>query len=179
MQCNVIQCNTMQCNVMQCNAMQCNAHSKILHTAMHFALQYTLETVSHKNYLISGIAQISSPPLPPIRATWSSFFWRQKGVLRVWQKKSTDDGCNYDCDSNDDNLGDNYDKNGQKIYIYYEFWVKMYQSLLKKANKFGQEPFLLRMRECTFSHPQQGWIDFNTANPSLPTEMDFLIHSCW
>ena len=29
-----------------------------------------------------------------------------------------------------------------------------------------------------FSHPQQGRIDFNTVNPSLPTGMDFLIHPC-
>ena len=31
---------------------------------------------------------------------------------------------------------------------------------------------------CTFSHPQQGRIDFNTVNPSLSTGMDFLIHPC-
>ena len=30
----------------------------------------------------------------------------------------------------------------------------------------------------TFSHPQQGRIDFNTVNPSLSTGMDFLIHPC-
>ena len=33
-------------------------------------------------------------------------------------------------------------------------------------------------REMSFSHPQQGRIDFNTVNPSLPTGMDFLIHPC-
>ena len=30
----------------------------------------------------------------------------------------------------------------------------------------------------TFSHPQQGGIDFNTVNPSLSRGMDFLIHPC-
>ena len=30
----------------------------------------------------------------------------------------------------------------------------------------------------TFSHPQQGRIDFNTVNPSLSTGMAFLIHPC-
>ena len=30
----------------------------------------------------------------------------------------------------------------------------------------------------SISHPQQGRIDFNTVNPSLPTGMDFLIHPC-
>ena len=30
----------------------------------------------------------------------------------------------------------------------------------------------------SFSHPQQGRIDFNTVHPSLPSEMDFLIHRC-
>ena len=30
----------------------------------------------------------------------------------------------------------------------------------------------------TFSHPQQGRIDFNTFNPSLSRGMDFLIHPC-
>ena len=35
---------------------------------------------------------------------------------------------------------------------------------------------MLRCLERTFSHPEQGRIDFNTVNPSLPTGMDFLIH---
>ena len=30
----------------------------------------------------------------------------------------------------------------------------------------------------SFSHPQQGRIDFNTVNPSLSRGMDFLIHPC-
>ena len=30
----------------------------------------------------------------------------------------------------------------------------------------------------TFSHPQQGRIDFNTVNPSLSRGMYFLIHPC-
>ena len=33
-------------------------------------------------------------------------------------------------------------------------------------------------RRESFSHPQQGRIDFITVNPSLPTGMDFLIHPC-
>ena len=37
---------------------------------------------------------------------------------------------------------------------------------------------LNQRRHFTFSHPQQGRIDFNTVNPSLPTGMDFLIHPC-
>ena len=30
----------------------------------------------------------------------------------------------------------------------------------------------------SFSHPHQGRIDFNTVHPSLPSEMNFLIHRC-
>jgi len=30
--------------------------------------------------------------------------------------------------------------------------------------------------DMSFSHHQQGRIDFNTVNPSLPRGMDFLIH---
>ena len=47
------------------------------------------------------------PPLTPIRATWSSFFYAKNDVLRVWQEKKIDadnEGCN-------DNYDDNYDKN--------------------------------------------------------------------
>ena len=34
-----------------------------------------------KNRFLSGIAQITSPPLPPIRASCTTFFWRQKRRL--------------------------------------------------------------------------------------------------
>ena len=50
---------------------------------------------------------LTPPPLTPIRATWSSFFYAKNDVLRVWQEKKIDadnDGCN-------DNYDDNYDKN--------------------------------------------------------------------
>ena len=43
----------------------------------------------------------------------------------------------------------------------------------------GQSPREISKAEgmdSPFSHPQQGRIDFNTANPSLLTGMDFLIH---
>ena len=33
-------------------------------------------------------------------------------------------------------------------------------------------------RDMSFSHPQQGRVDFNTVNPSLSTGMDILIHPC-
>ena len=68
--------------------------------------------------------------LPPIQTTWSYFFGRQNNVLRVWQKKSTDDDDdgwhdNYD---GDDNYIDEIDeKNYNKKYKYYDFWVKIAQ----------------------------------------------------
>ena len=36
----------------------------------------------------------------------------------------------------------------------------------------------MSVTDLSFSHPQQGRINFNTVNPSLPTGMDFLIHPC-
>ena len=36
---------------------------------------------------------------------------------------------------------------------------------------------LVNNEHCSISHHQQGRIDFNTVNPTLPTGKDFLIHS--
>ena len=52
--------------------------------------------------------------LPPIQTTWSYFFGRQNNVLRVWQKKSTDDD-NYFVNDNYDSNDGNFDDNGKKI----------------------------------------------------------------
>ena len=51
-------------------------------------------------------------------------------------------------------------------------------------NIFGVHPQYLwhnvdghKVEHQSISHHQQGRIDFNTVNPSLPTGKDFLIHS--
>ena len=50
------------------------------------------KTSLKKECLLSGIAQISSPPpLPSFRATWSSFFGRQKRRIARMTEISTDD----------------------------------------------------------------------------------------
>ena len=54
------------------------------------------------------------PPSPPIRATWSSFFGRQKrSFARMTGKNFNDDndGCNDNYDDNYGNFDDDYDKN--------------------------------------------------------------------
>ena len=88
------------------------------------------KTSYKKECLLSGIAQISSPlpPLPLIRATWSSFFGRQKRRIARMTEKSIDDdddGWNYDYDGDDDNIDEIDDKNDQKTHKYYDFWVKI------------------------------------------------------
>ena len=50
-----------------------------------------LRSPKKKECLLSGIAQISSSPLPPTQATWSSFFGRQKQHIARMTEKSTDD----------------------------------------------------------------------------------------
>ena len=65
-------------------------------------------TSPKKECLLSGIAQISPPPpLPSFRATWSSFFGRQKRRIARMTEISTDD--------DDDGWHDNYDGNGDNI----------------------------------------------------------------
>ena len=71
------------------------------------------KTSQKKECLLSGIAQISPPPpLPPIRATWSSFLGRQKRRIARMTEKSTDD--------DDDGWHDNYDGNGDNIDEIYD-----------------------------------------------------------
>ena len=74
--------------------------------------------ISHKKEcLLSGIAQISSPPpLPSIRATWSSLFGRQKRRFARMTEKNTDgddDGWNDNNDGDDDNIDEIDEKNDQ------------------------------------------------------------------
>ena len=55
-------------------------------------------------------------PLPLIRATWSSFFGRQKRRIARMTEKSIDDdddGWNYDYDGDDDNIDEIDDKSDQ------------------------------------------------------------------
>ena len=58
----------------------------------HSKVQEVVETLADKDKgtphikkecFLSGIAQITPPPLPPIRATWSSFSDVKNDVLRV------------------------------------------------------------------------------------------------
>ena len=71
-----------------------------------------------KERLLSGIAQISSPP-PSIRATWSSLFGRQKRRIARMTEISTDDdddGWHDNYDGDGDNIDEIHDKNYQKTY---------------------------------------------------------------
>ena len=55
-----------------------------------------------------------APPMAPIRATWSSFFYVKNDVLRVWPEKKFDadnEDCNDNYDDNFGNFDDSYDKN--------------------------------------------------------------------
>ena len=59
------------------------------------------------------------PPQPPFRATWSSFFGRQKRRIARMTEISTDDdddGCHDDYDGDGDNIDEIHDKNYQKTY---------------------------------------------------------------
>ena len=64
------------------------------------------EHLMKKECFLSGIARITSP-LPPFRATCTSFF--SNHVLRVWQKNA-----NYDNHSCNDNYDGNFDDNDDK-----------------------------------------------------------------
>ena len=79
---------------------------------------YNGKTSLKKGCLLSGIAQITPPP-PSFRATWSSFFRRQKQRIARMTEISTDDdddGWPDNYDGDDDNIDEIYDKNYQKIY---------------------------------------------------------------
>ena len=62
-----------------------------------------------------------TPPLPPIRATLSSFFRTSKRRFARMKEKSTFDysnGCNDNYDSNDGNFDDNDDKKHTHIISF-------------------------------------------------------------
>ena len=57
---------------------------------------------------------LTTPPLTPFRATWSSFFGRQKrrfARMTDFFFDDDNDGCNDNYDDNCGNFDDNYDKN--------------------------------------------------------------------
>ena len=88
------------------------------------------EDLLKKECLLSGIAQISPPPPPsPQFGQLGPLFSDVKNdVLRVWQKKSTDDdddGWHDNYDGDGDNIDEIDDNNDLKTYKYYDFWVKI------------------------------------------------------
>ena len=45
-----------------------------------------------KNYYFRALPELALPPMPSIRATWSSFFGRQKRhIARITEKSTNDD----------------------------------------------------------------------------------------
>ena len=68
-----------------------------------------------KNRFLSAIAQISSPPPPPIRASCTTFLGRQKRRLAHITKPNNDDYDNDVSDNCDNNFGTFGVKNDQKV----------------------------------------------------------------
>ena len=69
--------------------------------------------ISKIKYYHIGKTSMKPPPLSPIRATWSSFFGRQKRRFARMTDFFYDDNAGFN-DNYDDNFGnfdDNYDKN--------------------------------------------------------------------
>ena len=62
------------------------------------------EHLLYQNRFLSGVAKITSPPLPPIRET-CTFFGRQKQHLARISEPSNDDYDNDVSDNFDNNLG--------------------------------------------------------------------------
>ena len=78
------------------------------------------KTSIEKVRLLSGIARISYP-LPPIRATWSSFFRTSKRRFARMTEKNTIDynnGFNDNYNNNDGNFDDNDDKKHTNIISF-------------------------------------------------------------
>ena len=95
----------------------------------HHGRRFLGKTSYKKECLLSGIAQISSPPpSPQFGQLGPPFSDVKNNVLRVWQKKKTDDvddGWNDNYDGDDDNVDEIDEKNYQKTYKCYDLWVEI------------------------------------------------------
>ena len=97
--------------------------NQVAHKGDHLGLiQYGFtirEDLPKKECFLSGIVQISPPPLPSFQATWSSFFGRQKRRIACMTEISTDyddDGRHDNYNGDGDNIDEIHDKNYQRTY---------------------------------------------------------------